>query len=90
MSHDLMTEILQEVREIRSDIKRIDITLERNTVSLELHMKRSDALEKLVTAQGERFKPVEAHVAVVGGVMKVLLGVGALAGAAAAVWRVFS
>jgi len=43
-------------------IDSIDKTLERNTLSLEVHMKRSDALEEYVQKIEKEVLPVKDHV----------------------------
>jgi hypothetical protein len=43
-----VTEIKDAIREIQRDIRHIDATLVRNTVSLEVHEKRTDASEKRI------------------------------------------
>ncbi len=40
----------------------IEHTLLRNTISLEVHMKRSDQLEKAVEILAEELKPIRTHV----------------------------
>lgn len=64
-------------------IHAIDKTLERNTASLELHMKRSDLLE-------QKLEPVEKHVAAVTGIVKAVSVFGVIVSTAAILYKFFS
>lgn len=91
----LMTAILSELQHIRRDVADVrdevtgvKVLQAHHNTSLELHMKRSDALEKLLDVQSGRIKPLEIHVsgwAGVGKAFSVVCAVGALAAAVAAV-----
>jgi len=63
--------MLEQLSKIEESLSRIDKTLERNTVSLEYHIKITDMLESKV-------EHVDTHVKMVNGVFKFLLGVAAL------------
>jgi hypothetical protein len=52
-------------------IHSIDKTLDRNTDSLDMHIKRTNLLEK-------KLAPIDKHVTMVNGVIKFLLGLAAL------------
>jgi len=56
---------------IQEKISLIERLMERNTVSLEHHIKRTDLLE-------EKLEPVENHVKLINGIVKILLGLAAL------------
>lgn len=56
-----------KIDKIMEDVADIKITMARNTTSLEVHMKRSDLLE-------QKLVPVEQHVSMMNGALK-LLGV---------------
>lgn len=43
-----MDQIKKDIREIKTSVKTIEMTLIRNTASLESHIKRTNLLEKLV------------------------------------------
>jgi chromosome segregation ATPase len=58
-----MSKTLEDkIDKLDSRIDSIDKTLERNTVSLEVHMKRSDMLEEYVQKIEAEVKPVKEHV----------------------------
>lgn len=61
---------------VSEKLTSIDITLQRNTDSLELHMKRSDNLEKKLELQEDQFQkdlePIKKHINMVTGVIKFL------------------
>jgi hypothetical protein len=61
----------EKLDKITEQISEINITLARNTVSLEEHIKRTNILEN-------KLEPVEKHVVMVNGVIKFLLGLAAL------------
>ena len=71
---DRIDKVENKIDVILEKIHSIDKTLERNTASLELHMKRSDALEK-------KLEPVERHVTIIqglaglAGILATVLGV---------------
>ena len=71
--------VFKQLDRIEERLDRIDVTLARNTASLEEHMRRTALLEQEV-------KPIKAHVAMVNGVFKFLgaisLILGIIAGAA--------
>ena len=67
---------------ILDKVHNIDKILERNTNSLELHMKRTDLLEK-------KLKPVEDHVSRVDGAFRLLGVISILTGVFATLWKLF-
>ena len=52
----------EKVDKLDSRLDSIERVLDRNTQSLEIHMKRTDTLEQYVSTE---LKPIKAHVAVV-------------------------
>jgi flagellar motor component MotA len=71
-----------KIDKILEKIHSIDITLARNTASLELHMKRTDLLEK-------KLEPVEAHVSLINASFKVFGAVGAVVGIIATLYKLW-
>jgi hypothetical protein len=69
MSDDKLTRIEMKIDKIQEHIVGIDITLAKQHVSLDEHVRRTNLLE-------EQLRPVEQHVTMVSGVIKLL---GALA-----------
>lgn len=70
MSEKRFDKIDATLEKLDSRLDNVDVTLAKQHVSLEEHMRRSDLLE-------EKMKPVEAHVAMVNGVFK-FLGIASL------------
>lgn len=83
MSDSKLDKIESKVDVIVERIHAIDKTLERNTASLELHIKRTDLLE-------QKLKPVEDHVAAINGFMKFIGFIGIVAGIVASLVKIFS
>ncbi len=77
-----MKSLDDKVEHILELVHSIDKTLDRNTASLELHMKRTDLLEK-------KLEPVEAHVMRISGAFRLLSIVSILVGMFAALYKVF-
>jgi len=74
MDKNRLDRLEDKIDNIRAHIEVINVTMTRNTASLEEHMRRTDALEK-------KLKPVETHVERINGIVKFLLfcsGVAAL------------
>ncbi len=61
---------------------------ERHAVSLEEHMRRSEALEEAVAHLRTELAPIKTHVAMWGGVAKAITFVGAGAGAVVGILQV--
>lgn len=65
-----------KVDEVSDKLSDINETLNRNTDSLELHMKRSDALELMLKDQEKSFEaqiePIKKHVNMVKGALKLI------------------
>jgi hypothetical protein len=64
---------MDKIDKIHESIKNIEITLAKQHISLEEHMRRTELLE-------EHIKPIQKHVIAVQGVIAFLLGCAALAG----------
>lgn len=50
----------------------VDVTMARQNVQLELHMKRSDSLEKYVSVLEDKIVPIEKHLNMTLGAFKML------------------
>lgn len=68
------TRIFEKLEKLDERLNSIDKTLERNTVSLEFHVMRTNQNEKLIEALKADLVPVEKHVQYMHGAFK-LLGV---------------
>lgn len=71
----------EDLRRVEERLDRIDVTLARNTESLEYHIKRTDELQGLTEMTAR-------HVIVVQGVFKILMGLAAIATAVGTVLAV--
>lgn len=71
-----------KIDKILEKIHSIDITMARNTASLEAHMKRTDLLEK-------KLEPVENHVSLINASFKVFGAVGAVIGIAVTLYKLW-
>lgn len=67
-----MEEIKQKIDKIQEDIVDIKITLERNTVSLEEHIKRTALAEERVEQTRKELEPVKDHVKFVNWTLKII------------------
>lgn len=61
-------------------------TLE-NTLNLKEHMRRTELLEQMLRATGDRIKPVEAHVHMMAGAFKLVVVLGTVAATIAGLVR---
>jgi hypothetical protein len=68
------TRIFEKLEKLDEKLNSIDKTLERNTVSLEYHVMRTNQNEELIKALKSDLLPVENHVKYMQGAFK-LLGV---------------
>lgn len=62
MSDEMLTRIYDKVEILDSRLDSIDKTLVRQEANLQVHMKRSDHLEKLVGHVEAQMKPIQKHV----------------------------
>lgn len=76
--------------DINSNITQLTATAAAQQVSLEEHMRRTEANEKHLELIESRVSPLEAHVSMWAGAGKVLAILGTLAGIAAAVYKVLA
>lgn len=83
MSESKLNKIEEKVDVIVEKLHNIDKTLERNTASLEMHIKRTDLLEA-------KLKPVEDHVAALNGGLKALGVISLIVGIFAAIFKIIS
>ncbi len=74
----ILTDLYKKVENVDQRLISIDKTLDRNTTQLEVHIKRSDQLEAIVTSLKDKteaeLKPITKHVNMIEGALK-LLGV---------------
>ena len=66
---------------VNTHLGKVDVTLERQEVNLQNHMKRSDALEKNQDAFLNALKPIQKHVWAVTLTIKIFLSILAAIGA---------
>lgn len=64
----------EDVKEVNESLKRIDVTLAKQAVQIEYHIRRTDILEDAI-------KPLQVQKAQIDGVLKALGLVSALGGA---------
>lgn len=77
--------LLSELKDLNKRVNQIDITLERNTVILDEHTKRSDSLEKHVLILEEEVQKVDKKFSKLEGAMALLGVISIIAGIIAAV-----
>lgn len=77
MSKDDVGEKLGQISE---HLGKIDVTLAKQSVVLEHHIRRSDMIEKRVEQVAAELAPIKTHVAAVGGVVKALAILGTSVG----------
>ena len=70
---DQLDRLEDKIDKISDRMNSVDVTLAKQSVILEEHVKRSTMLES-------RMEPVERHVSMVKGAAKLLAGLGTLAG----------
>ena len=78
-----MSNIDDKLEEIKTHLSNIDITLVRNTVSLETHVKRTEMAEDRITQVEKDIKPLQKHMSEINGVLRFLGLIGIIIGAAA-------
>lgn len=79
--HKLILDLIMDsIVEIRKDLKEINYTLNRNTSSLEHHIKRTDLLQEDVTSLKEELEPIKTHTNYAVGSLKAVGIVALLAG----------
>lgn len=76
MSND---KIFSKLEKIEERLDSIDITLTRNTVSLEHHIKRTDLLQDASHNLSAQLEPIKTHVTKVQGALQVFGAIAALA-----------
>jgi chromosome segregation ATPase len=76
MSNDRIYEKLDKIEE---RLNSIDITLERNTVSLEHHIRRTDLLQDSSQNLSAQLEPIKTHVTKVQGGLQLLGAIAAIA-----------
>lgn len=80
MSDDLLKLIHSDVKDIKKDISDLKVTSGKQQVSLEEHMKRSDALQELIQHIDEsKVIPLEKDMNQIKGIYKFLAALATLA-----------
>lgn len=72
----------EKIDKIVDHVHSIDKTMERNTASLEEHMRRTELLEK-------KLEPVESHVVMVNGVLKFISLIGMIVAIIGGLYKIF-
>lgn len=75
-----MERLEEKLDKIVEQIAEINVTMARNTASLDEHIRRTNMLE-------EKLEPVEKHVIMVNGAAKLLMGLLGLAATAVAIYK---
>jgi 3-keto-L-gulonate-6-phosphate decarboxylase len=69
---DTLHELKDDVKSVKSDISDINITVAKQHVSLDEHMRRTEVNEKSIQHLKEAIKPLETHVATFGALAKLI------------------
>lgn len=81
MNNEKMIErALKKLDQIDERISSIDKTLERNTASLEVHIRRTEIAEDAIKDLRTDLKPVESHVSLMNGIFKAMSALGIITG----------
>ena len=72
MSDEKLSKIEDKIDQVKEHIASIDITLAGQHESLKAHMRRSDLLERHLEMVQAEIKPIERHVTMVNGALKLL------------------
>jgi archaellum component FlaC len=80
-SDDRLDRIEDKLDRINDKIANIDVTLAKQSVILDEHIKRSNMLE-------EKMKPVEKHVAIINTIFKILGGTSLAGGLGHAIMKI--
>lgn len=70
--------ILEKLEKLDARIDNIDVTLAKQQVSLDYHIKRSDQADHAIKIISERMEPIEQHTDRVNFTTKVLAALGAI------------
>jgi chromosome segregation ATPase len=79
----------EKLEKISEKITQIEVTMERNTGSLEKHMLRTDLSEKRLEHMEEALKPITKHVNHVEGALKLLGALATLTGVVTGIVKLF-
>lgn len=82
--------ILDKLEEMDKRLDTIDLTLVKQHVTLEEHIRRSLANEEAVEMLREEIKPIQAHVNMINGALKLLGGIALCLAAFESVKNLFS
>lgn len=81
MNDNKIDQILEKVNDIEKVLIRHELLHERNTESLETHIKRTNLLEKQLNKIEDEINPIKTHVAIINSSVKVILTVASIIGA---------
>lgn len=88
-SQGILELILDELKGLRQEVSIQGKILAKQEENLEIHIKRSDALEELIQLTkkelGAEIEPVKKHVIMVNGILKFVGGIGIIIGIATGV-----
>lgn len=86
MNNDKIDKVLEKLDKIDERVDRIDVTLGKQEVHLEEHIRRTNILEGQIKENEVRAEkdlaPIKKHVTLVNTVVKILIFLGGLAGVA--------
>lgn len=77
-SNDQLSKMDSKLDKIQEHLASVDVTLAKQEVSLTEHVKRSTLLEENVKMLRSEFTPIQKHVIVVNGVLRLLSLIGLL------------
>lgn len=86
---DALPMIFKKLDDIDLRLSGIDKTLIKQEGNLELHMQRSNHLEKLVEINTESMKPISKHISRMEGALKLLGVIALVVGVASGLARIF-
>ena len=89
MDENRLDRLEAKIDKIAEAVASVDRTLERNTTSLEFHVKRTDLAEQRIEQVAESLRPIEQHVAMVQGALKLLTMGLAVIGTLAGLFKFF-
>lgn len=81
--------VLDKLEHIDERLNYIDKTLERNTASLETHIRRTEIAEDAIKGLRSDLKPVESHVSLMNGIFKTISAFGIITGLVVAGIKLF-
>lgn len=88
--NELLNKVDSKLDKLDERLDNIDKTMIKQEANLDLHMRRSESLEKLVELQEKRVIPIEKHVIGVRFLFKVIMSTIATIGTVAAILESFN